>query len=141
VAGPVRPRLTAPEGRRFAFTLAGAFSVLAIVLWWRVRGSSSPFAPFASFAPLFLAASLLAAGILIPTRLGPVQRAWMALAHAISRVTTPILMAVVYFTVLAPIGLAMRVMGYNPLKRHAVDGSFWVVRAPREQRSDIQRQF
>ena len=134
MAGPVRPRLTAAEGRRFAFTLGGAFLALAAVLWWRHRTGASILAGS-------LAALLLAAGGLVPGQLGPIHHSWMALAHAISRVTTPILMAVVYFTVLAPIGLAMRVIGYNPIKRNAVDGSFWVVRAPREQRSDIQRQF
>jgi hypothetical protein len=65
----------------------------------------------------------------------------MGLAHAISRITTPIFMAVVYFMVLAPIGLAMRAVGYNAVSRRAVDGSFWVVRSSKEQRADIERQF
>ena len=50
-------------------------------------------------------------------------------------------MAVVYFMVLAPIGLAMRAVGYNAVSRRAVDGSFWVVRSSKEQRADIERQF
>ena len=37
------------------------------------------------------------AALVVPTHLGPVQRAWMGLAHAISKVTTPIFMGVVFF--------------------------------------------
>ncbi len=101
----------------------------------------SPLRPLRRYAPFIISGILLAAGALIPTRLGPVQRAWMGLAHAISRVTTPIFMAVIYFLVITPMGLLMRALGRNPLNRASVDGSFWVTRAPAEQRSDIERQF
>ena len=139
MAGPVRPRLTAAEGRRFAFTVGGAFLLLGGFLWWRTRGA--PAAPYAPRVLLLLATSLLVAGAVVPAHLGPVQRAWMGLAHALSRITTPIFMAVVYFMVLAPIGLALRAVGYNALGRRAVDGSFWMVRSPKEQRTAIERQF
>lgn len=138
MAGTVRPRLTVAEGRRFAFTLCVAFLVVAAVLWRR-HPSSPPAAP--ALAAFIVSASLLAAGALIPTRLGPVQRAWMRLAHAISRVTTPIVMAVIYYMVLAPVGLVMRAVGYNAVKRREAGGSFWVLRRPAEQRSDLERQF
>jgi hypothetical protein len=112
--------------------------VLGAVLWWR-----SAVAPtrLPAYPPLLVAIALLAAGALIPAKLAPVQRAWMSLAHLISRVTTPIFMAVVYFGVIAPIGLVMRAAGHRPLRRPATDGSFWVVRAVAEQRTDIERQF
>lgn len=145
MAGTIRPRLSAGEGRRFAFTLAAAFAVLGAFLWWRHSAApffpSAPSAPSAPYALLLLSAVLFASGALIPTRLGPVQRAWMGLAHAISRITTPIFMAVIYFLVIAPMGLLLRVLGRNPLSRTAINGSFWVTRSPAEQRSDIERQF
>ena len=135
MAGTVPPRLTAADGRRFAFTLGGAFLALGGLLWWRSRGSPAP------YAPLLLSALLLAGGILIPERLGPMQRAWMGFGHALSRVTTPIFMAAVYFLVLAPIGLVLRAVGYNAVQRRAANASFWVTRAPDEQRTDLERQF
>ena len=39
----------------------------------------------------------------------------MALAHAISKVTTPIVMGVMYFVVLTPVGVLRRGFGGNPL--------------------------
>ena len=37
-------------------------------------------------------AARASAALVVPTQLGPVERAWMGLAHAISKVTTPIFM-------------------------------------------------
>ncbi len=125
-------RLTAPEGRKFAFTLAAAFGVLAALLWWRERATASTV--LGTVAALFALA-----GLVLPGRLGPVYRAWMGFAHALSRVTTPIFMAVVYFVVITPIALLRRAFGGNPLRAHQGE-SGWVDR-DREPRGDLTRQF
>jgi hypothetical protein len=85
---------------------------------------------------------LVSAGLLIPTYLGPVERAWMALAHAISRVTTPIVMSVIYFVVITPVGFLRRTFGANPLKHVHRDGTFWQTRPDHARRSaSMRRQF
>ncbi len=125
-------RLSPAEGRKFAFTLTGAFGVFAGVSWW--RGGET--------VPLVLgnlAAAFALGGLLVPGQLGPVHRAWMGLAHAISKVTTPIFMGVVYFLVITPIGLLRRTFGGNPLRAHqGVTG--WVDRT-QSPRGDLTRQF
>ena len=65
--------------------------------------------------------------------LGPVQRAWMGLAHAISKVTTPIFMGVVYFLVLTPIGLLRRALGRQAVARTR-SASSWMTRHRGEPR-------
>jgi hypothetical protein len=126
--------LSAAEGRRFAFTVGAAFLVLAGLLRW--RGAETVPIVFA-----VLGGALLAAGLVVPSKLGPVQRGWMAMALAISRVTTPILMAVVYYLTVLPIGLFMRAVGRNPLVRAERAGGFWVERPAEGRRSDLERQF
>jgi hypothetical protein len=125
-------RLSPAEGRRFAFTLAAAFGVFTALLWW--RGRETPAGVTATAAAAFAIA-----GLLVPGRLGPVQRAWMGLAHAISKVTTPIFMGVVYFLVITPIGMVRRLVGGNPLEVHR-GRSGWVDRQA-EPRGDLTRQF
>ncbi len=125
-------RLTPRQGRKFAFTLTAAFGVLAAVAWW--RGSERALVVFGA-----LAGALAAAGLIIPGRLGPVERAWMGLAHAISRVTTPIFMGVVYFLVIAPVAILRRALGGNPLTAHRGDTG-WVDRQA-TPRGDLTRQF
>jgi hypothetical protein len=125
-------RLTAPEGRKFAFTLAAAFGVLTALLWWRERQTVATVLGG-------VAAAFALAGLLLPGRLGPVYRAWMGLAHAISKVTTPIFMGVVYFLVITPIGMVRRMVGGNPLRAYQ-GSSGWVDRQG-SPRGDLTRQF
>ncbi len=124
MAGRVSARLTTAAGRRFGLTLGVAFMALGAVLLWR---GQQPVAAVAGTIGIALAVS----GIVIPTWLGPVERGWMALAHAISRVTTPILMWLVYYITIFPIGVIMRVLGRNPLVRTTKGNSRWVERESR----------
>jgi hypothetical protein len=84
---------------------------------------------------------LVVAGLVAPTRLGPVERAWYALAAGISKVTTPIIMGALYFLVLTPAGIIARVFGHNMLRRSQGGASAWVRRAEGARRGDLERQF
>lgn len=135
MAGRVPARLTAAEGRRFGLTVGAAFLVFAAIGWWRGGGLATNV--FAT-----IGAVLAAAGLVIPTHLGPVERAWMGLAHAISKVTTPIVMGIMYLLVLTPIGLLRRTFGGNPLEHPAAGGSYWKARPEGQRRSSsLERQF
>jgi hypothetical protein len=126
--------LTAAQGRRFGLTVGGAFLALAAVLWWRGHLKTA-----ASFAMLGGALSL--AALVIPARLGPVERAWMSLAKVISKVTTPIVMGVMYLLVLTPFGLARRAFGGNPLVHRPGATGFWQPRPAGRSRGNLTRQF
>jgi len=133
LAERVPARLSPAEGRKFGLTVGIAFLVLAGLLYfWRHKETIA--AVIGGLGALLVLASLA-----VPTRLGPLQRAWMGLAHALSKVTTPVFMGIVYFFVLGPTGLVMRLFGKNPLVANQRDGSVWAVRADRK--GDMQRQF
>ena len=132
MAHNVPARLTAAEGRRFGLTVGIAFIALALVLWW--RDHDVPAIVGASLGGLFLLSALV-----IPGRLGPVQSGWMRLALAISKVTTPVLMAIVYFIVITPIGLMRRLLGKSPVVVRTA-ATRWEPRVE-HSRSDLHRQF
>lgn len=113
--------LTPDEGRRFGFSVGAAFLILGGVLFWRGHETASLVAGASGLA-LFLG------GLAVPDRLEPVERAWMGFAHAISKVTNPILMGVIYFLVLMPAGLLARAFGHRPLEHEDDDGTYWVTR-------------
>ncbi len=125
-------RLTPGEGRKFAFTLAVAIGVLAGISWWRDH-------PRALLIFGVVAGAFALGGLVMPGSLGPVYRGWMGFAHALSKVTTPIFMGIVYFLVITPIAVIRRAVGGNPLRAHA-GATGWVDRheAPR---GDLNRQF
>ncbi len=133
MAGPVPARLSAAAGRRFGLTVGIAFLVFAGIAGWRQH-------PMLLRALGGIGGALVLAGLVVPTSLGPVERAWMGLAHLLSRVTTPIFLGIVYFGVMVPIGLLMRLVGRRPLVHPLEDASYW--RAPPSGgRSDITHQF
>ena len=127
-------RLTQAEGRKFGLTVGVAFLVLASLLhFWRHKETAGAIAGG-------LGVLLVVAALAVPTQLGPLQRAWMGLAHAISKVTTPIFMGVVFFIVMMPIGFVMRLFGKRALVHPEQNGSFWVPPVS-GGRSNIERQF
>jgi len=128
-------RLTPAEGRKFGLTVGGAFLVIGTILQWRGRAT-------ASMVCLAGGGVLALAGLAVPGNLGPVYRGWMSLARVLSRVTTPIFMGVVYFVVIAPIGLLMRLFGKNPLVHRSVNDSYWHRREPHsDPASTMRHQF
>ena len=126
-------RLTPREGRKFGLTVGAAFGVLAVIGFWRghliVPGALAT-----------LGALLALAGAAIPGRLGPVHHVWMRGAHAISKVTTPLFLSIVYLVVLTPSGLVMRALGRQPLRHAESRSGYWVEREP-GQSSNLDRQF
>ncbi|HET8622679.1 MAG TPA: SxtJ family membrane protein [Gemmatimonadales bacterium] len=134
MAGRVQARLTASEGRRFGLVVGGAFAVLGAILLWRGRR-------WPAYAAGGVGALLIAAGLLIPTRLGPIQAAWMRFAERLSRVTTPIFMTLIFVLAFLPTGLVLRAVGHRPLVRRRQAGSFWVDRAKGARQSNLRHQF
>ena len=89
---------------------------------------------------LGLGGTLMASGVLIPSHLGPVYRGWMAFGRAINKVTSPIVIGAMYFVVLSPVGMLLRVLGRNPLRHRERNGGFWMP-ASSDGRSDLETQF
>jgi hypothetical protein len=126
---------TAPAGlsaRRFGLTVGGAFLALAGVAWWRTK-------PTIAAVVGLIGGVLIVAAAIAPALLVPVERVWMRMALAISRVTTPIVLGIVYFLVLTPMAILRRTFGKNPIVHTPVDSSYWVRRDT--TRSDLERQF
>jgi hypothetical protein len=135
------------EDRKFVFTVSAAFVVLAGVLM--LRGRVLP-----AMAPAGVAALLMLMSVLLPRTIPIVHRGWMAGAHAISRVTTPIILGIVYYLVLTPTGLIRRAFRrvvtpgvardpHAQIPRSARDdNTFWITREVRARPpADMRRQF
>ena len=133
MAERVPARLSARDGKRFGLLVGGAFLALGGLLWWRGHAA-------AAWAGFGLGTLLIVAGLTIPGRLGPVHRGWMRASLAMSKVTTPVFMSVLYFIVLTPAGMFMRLLGRNPLTRDPTRTTFWAARQ-NGPRSDMEHPF
>lgn len=135
LADRIPARLTAAEGRKFGLAVGGVFAAFGLIALWRSH-------PTTATILLPVGGLLLLGGLLVPAQLGPIHRAWMGLAHLLSKVTTPIVMGVLYFLVLTPIGLLRRTFGKKVLVREAVEDSYWVARdAAGRPATHMDRQF
>ena len=121
--------------RKFGFSVGTAFLVLMGILLW--RGHQTPATVVGA-----LGGVLILGAVVAPVALRPVEKAWMAMAHAISKVTTPIFMGLIYFTTFLVIGIAMRLLGRNPIKPRRTGESYWVTRRHETvTTAGLERQF
>jgi hypothetical protein len=129
-------RLPDADLRKFGLTVGGAFAVFGAISWWRDHDT----APKVLW---MIAALLIAPGLVAPALLGPVQRAWMALALALGHVNTRVILTAVFYLVVTPIGFVMRLF-HDPLDRSLRDAqeSRWIKRAGEDvDPSRYERQF
>src|SRR5258706_972116 len=104
------------------FGLLGGGVFLLLSSWGLYRGKFQN----VSHVTLPLGALLVLLGVLLPRLLVWPNRAWMAFAEALSLVTTRIILAVVFFGIVTPIGVVKRLFGWDPLNRRAARGeSYW----------------
>ena len=104
-------KLDARELRSFGLSTGAIVAVLfgALIPW--IWGLNYPAWPWVVLAVLGLWA------IVMPKSLRPVYRLWMRIGLLISKLTTPIILGIVFFLVIVPIGLASRIFSRDPLNR------------------------
>ena len=73
--------------------------------------------------PWIVATILGGWGLIAPDSLRPVYNGWMKFGLLLSKITTPIILGVVFFVVMLPIGLLMRVFHNDPMARKFDDNA------------------
>jgi hypothetical protein len=124
------------SNRSFGLTFAGAFAVLGAISLWRgglERGAWE----------LGLAVGLLAVAAFLPGMLAPLNRAWALIGRWLNHVVNPLLIIVLFYGVVTPVGLAMRAVGKDPLRlrRDPQSSSYWIDCREGSKTSDMRRQF
>jgi hypothetical protein len=106
--------------RNFGLVVGTAFAALSLL--WIFRGKFQHVAPYL----LTLGALLIASGLIAPRVLVWPNRLWMRLADALSFIMTRLILAVIFFALVTPIGLFRKLIGGDPLNRRAArSGSYW----------------
>ena len=116
--------IAAGSDRSFGIVMAAAFEVMSLLNWWH-GGHSWRWT--GGIAVLFLAAVLL-----YPAALKPLNQLWLKFGLLLHKVVNPIMMAFMFFGTVLPTGLIMRALGKEPLrlKRERDANSYWIERHP-----------
>jgi hypothetical protein len=122
--------------RRFGLMVGGVFALIGGLLLWRHKVS----------APYFLwpGVVLMVLGVLLPRALKWVYMAWMSLAFVLGFIMAHVILGLLFYLVITPVGLLARLCGQDflRLKLDRSAKSYWLPR-PQKPRSatDYERQF
>ena len=90
--------------------------------------------------PIPIAFIFLVLGLLNSKLLSPLNLAWTKFGELLGRIIAPIVMAIVYFLIITPIGLFMRLIGKDLLNtKFSKDNSYWIKRE--KNIGSMKRQF
>ena len=120
------PLHTARAGseRAFGLVFAGVFLLVAL---WPLLERASP-----RLWSVAVAAAFALFAFLAPQVLAPLNRLWFRFGELLHRIVSPIALGVIFFGVITPYAVVMRLWGRDELllrKRSARD-SYWVRREP-----------
>jgi hypothetical protein len=106
--------------REFGIIVGGIFTLLGC--WWMYRGKFLPLAHIV----VVLGPVLVLLGIIFPRILVYPNKAWMLLAAALSYVSTRVILGIVFFLLITPIGFFKRRFGWDPLRRRSgMSETYW----------------
>jgi hypothetical protein len=124
-----------PSNRSFGLVFTAVF--LVVGTWPLVRdGNPRVWA-------LVVAAGFLAAALVAPAVLSPLNRAWLRLGLAMHHVVNPVVMAVLFYGVVTPFALVLRLAGKRFTAASRPDpgaATYWIDRRS-ERASRMDQQF
>ncbi len=113
--------------RQFGLMVGGIFLLMGV---WPMVWRGEPLRLWA----VIPAALLMPLGVVAPALLAPLFKGWMAVGHVLGWINTRILLGILYYGLVVPMGLVMKMMGRDPMRRQLVPGmeSYRLLREPRD---------
>ena len=121
--------------RSFGLIVAAGFAVIAV--WPTVFHSRDP----RTWA-LIMGFVLSAMALVAPPALRPFHRVWMTVGEALGWLNSRIILSVVYYLLIFPIGAVRRLSGSDPMRRQfEPDADTYRIRRVARPASHMQRQY
>lgn len=130
------PELDRNGLRRFGLTTGAIVALLFGLAFPWLLDRPIPIWPWA------VAGALAILALAAPAWLRPVYVTWMRFGLLASKVTTPIIMGAVYFLIITPVSLCMRLAKRDPLSKTLVDTApSYRVLSKQRSSEDLERPF
>ena len=112
------------SNRQFGLVFAAVFALIAA--WPLLHGRP------ARWWSLAVAGAFLLLALLVPVVLGPLNRLWFRLGLLLHAVVSPVVLGLVFFSTVTPIGLLLRLLGKDSLRRKFEPdaATYWIERTP-----------
>ena len=124
-----------PSNKKFGFFFTFVFAILAFyflfidsILWAQA---------LAILAVLFLLIT-----VIIPQALLPLNRLWMRLGLLLGMIVSPIVLGIIFFGLVTPYGVVMRMFGRDELRlKFTKKSSHWISRSESIKSDSFKNQF
>lgn len=124
------------ELRQFGIIIAIACGLLGVLLWWRGK-------TYYSYS-FIIAAAFLFSGLTLPAALKPFQKVWMTISILMGWLMTRVILIILFYGILTPIGLLGRLCGkdFLDIKINKNAPSYWILRDRKEyDKKSYEQQF
>jgi hypothetical protein len=110
--------------RSFGLVFAGVFALIGFL--------PMIFGGVARLWAIVLSVAFLAAALAFPAVLTPLNRLWTRFGLLLHRIVSPIVLGIMFFGVITPMGVLMRMFGKDPLRLRLDKAarSYWIARTP-----------
>ncbi len=105
------PPLTPKLLREFGLLVGGIFAGIFGLLIPLLKGHASPLWPWAIALPL------IGLGLIFPKALAPIYRVWMQIGLMLGWINSRLILGIVFFLVLTPMGLVMKLLKRDTMNR------------------------
>lgn len=122
-----------PSERSFGFVFATVFLIVAL---FPLLGGGEP-----RWWAIAVSAAFLAAALLVPAVLAPLNRLWFKFGMLLHRVVSPLILGFLFYLVVLPVGLLLRLFGKRVVERgfDRSARSYWIERTPAGPAPDTLR--
>jgi hypothetical protein len=126
-----------PSDRKFGLTVGLVLIALSAVRY--LLGHAG----IATAAMACIGAGLVAAALIAPRMLRPLNRGWMGIGELLGRVTNFLIMLVLFALIFTPVALCMRLFGRDALglKPRPTGNSYWHKRDDQSDSGGLFNQF
>ena len=124
------------DWEKFGITMGIILVIIGFSLLWKKNNYFEYF--------FFLAAAFFVSGLILPSVLKPVYKAWMALSVVMGFIMTRIIMVIIFYLIVTPLRLVASMAGkeFLDMKIDKSVKSYWIVREKTQRvKSDYERQF
>ena len=98
--------------------------VFLIIAFWPILNGNAP-----RLWPIPISVVFLVLGLLNSKLLNPLNKVWVKFGELLGRIIAPIVMAIIYFIIVTPIGLFMRLIGKDLLNiKFSKSNTYWIKR-------------
>ena len=125
------------EWKKFGITMGIILAIIGFFLFWK-RNDGYPYLVGGLVAVSFVL------GLFLPSALKYVYKGWMVLAVVLGFIMTKVIMAMIFYLIVTPLGLIASLTGkeFLDMKIDRNAKSYWIPREKTQRKkSDYERQF